>query len=132
MSNTNQDLSQRIEQMVREHIATTHRAAQQAVERAFAPAARPAASAPRRVTSSLPGRKRRATAELVSLGDRFCRAVCANPGQTMSVLAAEVGASPRELHRAVALLKQGGRVRSVGSRNQTRYFPLTNGAAASV
>ena len=132
MTNTNQDLSQRIEEMVREHISATHRAAQEALRRAFGSAARTPASAPRRVTSSSsPSRKRRPAAELASLGERFFRAVCAKPGEMMIVLAAEVGALLRELYRAVTLLKQAGRVRSVGSRHQTRYFPLANGSAAS-
>ena len=50
--------------------------------------------------------------------------VSAKPGETMSVLMADVGASARELNRPVALLKRAGRVRTVGSRNNTRYFPM--------
>jgi len=50
--------------------------------------------------------------------------------QTMAVLAADLGATPRELHRAVAGLKQAGRVRAVGQRAHTRYFPLANSSAA--
>jgi hypothetical protein len=48
----------------------------------------------------------------------------------MAVLAAEVGASAKELHRAVARLKEGGRVRAVGQRSQTRYFPLSGSNVA--
>jgi DNA-binding Lrp family transcriptional regulator len=67
---------------------------------------------------------------LEALGERFYRAVRKKPGETMTVLATEVGASARELHRAVTRLKQDGRVRAVGQRAQTRYFPLANETAA--
>lgn len=42
----------------------------------------------------------------------------------MSVLAAELGVNARELNRPVGKLKLAGRVRSVGQRQQTRYFPV--------
>ncbi len=45
----------------------------------------------------------------------------------MAVLAPAVGATPRELHRPMATLKRDGRVRSVGQRHQTRYYPTTDG-----
>jgi hypothetical protein len=48
----------------------------------------------------------------------------------MTTLAPQVGAPPRALHRAVARLKRVGRVRTVGQRQHTRYFPMTNVAAA--
>jgi hypothetical protein len=134
MRHTNLDLSQRIEQVIREHLAATQTAAREAIERAFAGAAvRAPARVSRRasVSASSGNRKRRAPAEIASLGDQFLRAVRAKPGESMTVLAADVGASARELHRAVALLKQAGRVRSVGNRQQTRYFPTSKGAAAS-
>jgi len=127
---TNTDLGQRIEDMVREHVAASRKAAQDAVERAFASAAAAPTRAARRRTPSQ-GQKRRASADLVALGDRFYETVCAKPGETMTVLAANVGASARELHRSVTLLRRAGRVRSVGNRSLTRYFPMAKGAAAS-
>ena len=134
MTNTNsdQDLIQGIERLVREHIAATRNAAKVALERAFSSEAEAEAArgAPRRVKPS-EGLKRRASAEVAALGERFYRAVCAKPGETMTVLSSEVGASARELHRSVTLLKQAGRVRAVGSRSLTRYFPMANGTAAS-
>jgi predicted Zn-dependent protease len=131
MTNTNEDLGKRIEQMIAEHIAATRREAQEAVERALtASGAAPTVAAQRvRVRAEGSG-KRRATADIAALGERFYRVVCSKPGETMTVLAAQVGASPRELQRAVAGLKQAGRVRAVGQRSQTRYFPLANSSAA--
>src|SRR5512138_1488085 len=141
MTNTNEDLVRRIEALVAEHIASTRRAMQEAIERAFAAAvvvdtraaspqcpSRAGAVRQRSRSSSAVGKKRRATADLDALGERFYGVLSERPGETMTVLAAEVGASARELHRAVARLKQVGRVRAVGVRASKRYFPL--GAAA--
>jgi hypothetical protein len=41
----------------------------------------------------------------------------------MSVLAPAVGKTRRELSRPMMALKRAGRVRSVGQRDRTRYFP---------
>ena len=60
---------------------------------------------------------------LSALSERLHKAVVAQPGETMAVLAPGLGCSPRELHRPMAVLKQAGRVRSVGQRHQTRYYP---------
>lgn len=131
MTNTNEDLGKRIEQMIAEHIAVTRRVAQEAVERALsASGAAPTVPAQRVRARAVENGKRRATAEIAALGEQFYCVVCSKPGEKMTVLAAQVGASPRELQRAVAGLKQAGRVRAVGQRSQTRYFPLTNSSGA--
>jgi len=127
-----QDLGRRIEQLVEEHIAASRQAAAEAVERAFATACRrtpSAKSAPPPTTSRT--FQRRLPDEVAALGERLYSAVCANPGAAMTVLAAEVGATVRELHRPVTLLKRAGRVRSVGARHLTRYFPIAGKVAAS-
>jgi hypothetical protein len=127
-----QDLGRRIEQVVEEHIAESRRAAQEAVVRAFATANRrpsSAKSAPRATT----GRtfERRSPEEVAALGERLYGAVCTNPGAAMAVFAAEIGATVRELNRPMTLLKRAGRVRSVGARHRTRYFPMAGKVAAS-
>jgi hypothetical protein len=129
MTNTNEDLGKQIERLVAEHIAATRKVAQQAVERALAASGvAPVEVRPARVRVEGSG-KRRGAAELTALGERFYRALCSKPGETMAVLAAETGATARELHRAVAALKRAGRVRAVGERAHTRYFPLASSAA---
>lgn len=131
MTNTNDDLGKRIEQMIAEHIAATRKVAQEAVERALA-ASGAAPTVPARRVRARAGEsgKRRVAADIAALGERFYHVVCSKPGETMTVLAAQVGASPQELHLAVARLKEAGRVRAVGQRSQTRYFPLANSSAA--
>lgn len=131
MTNTNgiEDLSEGIERLVREHIAAIHASARAAIERAFPSAVATGAKArPRRVKRAT-GPKRPST-DIAALGERFYRAACAKPGETMTVLAADVGASARELHRSVTLLRHAGRVRAVGKRHLTRYFPMVDGAAS--
>ena len=126
MTNTNgiEDLSEGIEWLVREHIAASHASARAAIERAFTSAAAAETKARARRAKRATGAKR-PSADIAALGERFHAAVCAKPGETMVALAREVGASARELHRSVTLLRRAGRVRVVGHRHLTRYFPTT-------
>lgn len=131
MSTTNsaQEMGQRIEQAVREQVAAIFVVAQEAVARGFAGASRSsqAPSGPARPTRTRrnPGKKR-PSEDIAALGEQFYSAVCAKPGETMTVLAADVGASARELHRSVTLLRRANRVRAVGTRHLTRYFPMAS------
>jgi hypothetical protein len=126
MTNTTTELERQIEQMVAAHVAALRKAAQDAVERAFAAAGTAAptvvASRPRAARAAS---KRRGGAELSALGERFFEALSRKPGETMVVLSAEVGVSPQELHRAVSRLREAGRVKTVGERSAMRYFPLS-------
>ena len=65
-----------------------------------------------------------------ALSERLYAAICAHPGAAMCVLAAEVGATARELNRPATQLRRAGRVRSVGQRQSTRYFPMATKPAA--
>jgi hypothetical protein len=133
---TNHELAEQIERLVRDHIAAIRTAAAGAVERAFA-ATNSAASGPpqrTRVGNAAARAKpapRRAAEEVAALAEAFYAALRRSPGETMATLAAQVGASPRAMHVAVARLKRAGRVRAVGQRQFTRYFPMTTAAAAA-
>jgi len=103
-------------------------AAQAAVDRAFAT---PAAVDAKGRRQSRPVIRegsgvRRAPDEIGALGERLYAAVCRMPGETMTVLAPVVGATARELHRPMTRLKRANRVRSVGTRHATRYFPMAS------
>jgi hypothetical protein len=127
MTNTNWDLGECIERVVQEHIAASRKAAQEAIARVFASAAKPPACAvktPRRAGTKRP------SADIAALGERLYRAVCAKPGETIAVLAPMLGASARELNLPMTLLRRAGRVRSVGARHMTRYFPMASAAAS--
>jgi hypothetical protein len=120
---TPQALGERIERLVQEYISATRVATQAAMDRAFATSV--SVKAKKRGPEMAPRtRRRRPTAELDSLGERLYAAMCSTPGETIMVLAAAVGGSPRELHRPIALLKRAGRVRSVGQRRAMRYYPM--------
>ena len=58
------------------------------------------------------------------LSERFYEALCRSPGEKMSVLAPLVGSTAHELNRPMLLLKRAGRIRSVGTKHATRYFPM--------
>jgi hypothetical protein len=126
---TNHDLAEQIEQLVRNHIEATRKTATAAIERAFsaAPPAseRPGAHAAQRKPRAKAA-PRRAVEEVLALAEQFYAVLCRSPGETMATLAPQVDASPRALHVAVARLKRAGRVRSVGQRQHTRYFPMTS------
>jgi len=130
MTNTTSELERQIEQMVAAHVAALRKAAQDAVDRAFAAASAVPAAAAARPRAARAASKRRAGAELSALGERFFEALSRKPGETMTVLSAEVGASAQELHRAVARLREAGRVKTVGERGAMRYFPLAASASS--
>jgi hypothetical protein len=116
-----ESLTQEIEHVIQEHIAASRRAAESAIARAFGAASAGA----RRSTATSPSiGRRRASAEIGQLGEQLFLAVCAKPGESMAVLATVVGAHPRQLNRPMTHLKRDGRVRSVGQRHLTRYFPI--------
>lgn len=127
MSNSNsaQDLGQRIEQLIQDHIAASRIVAAEAVARGFGAATNKPSIRPDRAGKRSPGKKR-PSADIAELGERFYSAVCARPGEMMSALSVELGASARELHRSVTLLRRAGRVRAVGTRHMTRYFPMAS------
>ena len=127
-----QGLEAQIEQVVRGYIEATRRAAAEAMDRAFLSASgsprtstrtRARTDSDRSEATSRASRGRRSRAELSAVGERLHEAVCAHPGETMSVLAPALGKTPRELSRPMKALKRTSRVRSVGQRDLTRYFP---------
>lgn len=122
-TNYTEKLEAEIEQVVRKHLAAYQAAVSAAVERAFA-------SATPLVRSSGPKRRaaggRRAPTEVAALAERLYEAVCAHPGETMAVIAPQVGESAQALNRPMTHLKRAGRVRSAGQRHMTRYFPLSS------
>jgi hypothetical protein len=118
-------LEQRIEHLVREHIAAVQRSAREALDRAFAGSAVAARKPAQTAATATTGGRRRARAELSAVAERLYRAVCAQPGEGIVALAGELGVSARELQRPMALLRESGRVRSVGQRHLMRYYPRT-------
>lgn len=125
------ELANQIEQLVEDFVAASRVAAYAAVERAFATVVRDVAPKPARRARSAKQSARRSSEEMSALSERLYEAVCAKPGEAMSVIAPVVGVSPRELQVPVARLKGAGRIRSVGQRQFTKYFPMVKSASKS-
>jgi hypothetical protein len=116
-----------VERLVREHVAALEVAASAAVREGFRRATRATSSKQGDADSSSSRRarsRRRPREEVAKLEEQLYQAVCAHPGETMTVLARAVGSTPRELNRPATVLRASGRVRSVGQRHATRYFPM--------
>jgi hypothetical protein len=113
-------LEYQIEAIVREHVAALRCTTEAAVVRAFSRvgAGSRVAAAPRTIAA------RRAPTEMSALVERLYKAICARPGVGMAVLSIELGETPRQLNWPAKQLRRSGRVRSVGQRQFTRYFPM--------
>ena len=117
-----EDLRHQIEHAIQGYIAASRAAAQEAVEQAFIGAAVPRKAA--KPTPSTKVYRRRKPEDIEALGDQLYRAVCAQPGEPMVAFATTMDLPVRELHLPMSHLKTMGRVRSVGQRHLTRYFPV--------
>lgn len=130
------DLAEGIEHLVREYISTIRIAAEGAVQRAVAASvgrsAAPSAKKRRQPSAAPSARQgtRRPSDQIGALSERFYEALCRSPGEKMTVLAPMVGATARDLNRPMLLLKRAGRIRSVGTKHATRYFPMATRSAA--
>lgn len=127
-------LALQIQALVHEHFIHYRATVQAAVEAALKvpmehAVTRPDGRTQRRKPARRPTRRRTAE-EMAELGERFYGVVCEHSGETMAILAPLVGVSARELKRPVASLKKADRVRSVGQRSETRYFPKIGGSVA--
>lgn len=115
-----------VERLVREHLTAVEAASTAAVREGFRRATRPTSAKGlegERVCRRTPS-QRRPREVVAKLEEQLYQAVCAQPGETMTVLAQAVGSTPGALNRPATLLRLSGRVRSVGRRQFTRYFPL--------
>lgn len=119
-------LEDQIEAIVLDHVAALRRTTEAAVVRAFARirVGGRVAAAPRTTAT------RRAPTEMSALIERLYKAICARPGAGMAALSAELGATPRQLNWPAKQLRRAGRVRCVGQRQFTRYFPMAAKEAA--
>lgn len=119
------ELAGAIESLIGSYMAGVREAAKQAVERAMVRSA--AGRPPRggRTGTSMPSTNaiRRTPAELTGVCDALCGVVRAHPGASMVTLAEKMGVEARTLQRPMAALRSTGRVRSVGQRHLTRYYP---------
>lgn len=129
MDNLQTQIEERINVMVGEVMLLVRRAATEAVSKALSgtgavssPAARPSGS--RRPRRPAAAQSRRTPAELAELGERLYQVIADAPGEPMVLYAKTLGLSVRELSLPAQYLRKAKRVRTVGERDRTRYFPM--------
>ena len=128
MTNEEQ-LEQQIAKALSSYFEAGHRIARTALEHTLSgkpnvSSSRSMAKAPR----ERPRQRKRSRAVIDQLCESFWTAVSAHPGESMKFLAEHVGERPSELSVVVSRLKRTDRIRTVGSRQFTRYFPATETA----
>jgi hypothetical protein len=123
MTTTLEQLTKRIEQLMREHVAGVQLAAVEAVARAVVRENR-MGRAQRAKARSTASKLRRTDGEIVALSEQLYEMVSKKPGELMGVYAGGLNSSANELQMPMRRLRNDERVRSIGTRHQTRYFPL--------
>ena len=135
------DFNSQFEILLREQNAACRAAALAALDRVFpADVCTSAGDSPAGKKGKMPSRHRKRTvgktqlprrshAEMVELGERLFEAICTMPGQPKAALAGKLEVSTSELNRPMEQLRSSGRVRTVGQRHLTRYFPALVDAA---
>jgi len=119
-----QELGNEISKAVEQIVAASHAAATKALDHAFGGRKSVArTSSTSRKPSAGKQAARRSSEEIQELKDSVYQALCAEPGQSMSALADQVGTLPKYLQVPVARLKGEGLIRCVGQRHLMRYFP---------
>ena len=129
-----------VEALIRQQVAEYEAQLRAALGRRLTPAGEASSSRRKRAgPTSTTKRKRagvstprRSSEELDALGERFMKAVEATPGETMVTLAARLEVSGAALARPVLRLKRQGRIKTVGERNRTRYYPWPSRPATLV
>jgi len=121
---TPEQLAKAIEDLIGAYVDAGRQAACSAVDRSFArPIVRSAEQRRRhRAPEQTPGRRRTA-GELEALAEQLYALVREHAGESMATFAEQLGARAADLHLPMKKLKADGRVRSVGQRHRTRYFP---------
>jgi hypothetical protein len=122
---TTMELAGAIESLIGLYVDGIREAAQQAVARALvrSGAGRPSRGARKVAPTPAASGNRRTAEQLDEACDTLCEMVRAHPGASMVELAERMGAKIPILRRPMTSLKSAGRVRTVGQRNLTRYYP---------
>jgi len=126
MTTLEQRLEEQIESAVQEYLRESRARVAATLERAFGASGRAPAQrvkSPTRAGSAVKAGKRRTASELAALSEQLYGAIAAGPGEGMVALSERLGVSGPQLQRVVARLRADNRIRTVGTRQQMRYFP---------
>ncbi len=116
-----ESLAEEIDKLVRDHLAQVRADAAAALERAFATASTKTVAA--EPSGKRAASKRRDPKAVAELAERLHARIVAEPGESMTVHARQLGSNARELHRPTTMLREAGRLRTTGARNNTKYYP---------
>lgn len=126
---TPEQLACHIKALVDDYVREVERSALDAVGRAFSNRHQVRnESARAKAPSAKPGAQtqRRTPEQLAELADDLAATIASHPGEAMATFAEQLGVSARDLHRPMTMLKRQKRIRSVGERQLTRYFPAAS------
>ena len=70
-----------------------------------------------------PQTNRRTPEQVGELAEQLEQLICSEPGRSMAALSEQLGQPASLLQRPMTSLAAAGRVRKVGQRNMTRYYP---------
>ncbi|MEM7674624.1 MAG: hypothetical protein AAF449_01335 [Myxococcota bacterium] len=133
---TPEQLAEAIENLVAGYVEEARQMAQVALGQSFARHAAPAGRMKKKQRSrgqaTSPTVARRSADELSAVREQLYELICAHSGESMTLFSEQLGISVKDLHRPMSKLKAEGRIRSVGERNQTRYFPAVGRRPRSV
>jgi hypothetical protein len=129
MENLHVQIEERINGMVGDVLVLIRRAANDAINQALSGVgavepSRARQTRSQRRTSPAKPYVRRSAEELTNLCDRLYQQIEQRPGEAMAVHAEALSIAARDLGVVMRRLKTLGRVRSVGERDRTRYFPM--------
>lgn len=124
------ELTQAIEILIQAHIAACYDAAHAALEKAFSAAKTTKRTTTisraykQEATSRKPRLKTRTSEEFDALCAKLLDAVCTSPGEKISIFVDKLGMTAGQLHRPMSQLRAENKIRAVGQRQFTRYFPF--------
>ena len=128
MENLQAQIEERINEMVGDVLVLIRQAANDAINNTLSGTAATGGvkaagqkRAKRRVSKPQP---RRSPEELSALCERLYQKVDEQPGKGMAVYAEELGIAARDLGVVMQRLRKAGRVRTLGERDRTRYYPM--------
>jgi len=121
-------IEERVEQLVRDVMNELRSTAMAALSNALSSQGKlsPEAPKPSKGTRKRKGvtAPKRSEAQLEEIADKLYRAIEDDPGDTMLSYQGKLGMSQKELAVPLRRLKDAGRVRKVGERSDTTYFPM--------
>jgi hypothetical protein len=127
MENLQAQIENRIDVMVGEVLVLVRQAAHDAINNALSGTTELGKSTTepkRRKSRVMTLQQRRTPEQLAELAEQLYQQVDKQPGQGMAVYAEALSIPAKDLGVVMRRLRKAGRVRTLGDRDRTRYFPM--------